>query len=140
LSAGRGTRRERVVGRDARARHRSLQHTFANPFERQIMVSVRRLQDMNVRRLVLDVDKAVIKPSVTELAEAISQVAGVEAVNITVTEIDIETVGFNVTVEGQNLSYPDLERAIEGTGAVVHSIDQLVAGSRLLEEIKRVRT
>ena len=95
---------------------------------------------MNVRRLVLDVDKAVIKPSVTELAEAISQVAGVEAVNITVTEIDIETVGFNVTIEGQNLSYPDLERAIEGTGAVVHSIDQLVAGSRIVEEVKRVRT
>jgi hypothetical protein len=58
---------------------------------------------MNIRRLVLDVDKAVAKPTVTELAEAICQVAGVEAVNITVTEIDIETVGFNVTVEGENI-------------------------------------
>jgi hypothetical protein len=67
-------------------------------------------------------------------------VAGVEAVNITVTEIDIETVGFNVTIEGQNLSYEMLVKAIEHTGAVVHSIDQLVAGERIVEEIRRVRT
>jgi hypothetical protein len=94
---------------------------------------------LNIRRLVLDVDKAVAKPTVTELAEGIFAVAGVEAVNITVTEIDIETVGFNVTIEGERISYPDLVQAIERTGAAVHSIDQLVAGSRIVEEIKRGR-
>lgn len=94
---------------------------------------------LNIRRLVLDVDKAVASPSVTELAEAICGVEGVEAVNITVTEIDIETVGFNVTIEGERISYPDLVQAIEHTGAAVHSIDQLVAGSRIVEEIKRGR-
>jgi len=95
---------------------------------------------MNVRRLVLDVDKAVARPTVTELAEAICQVAEVEAVNIAVTETDIEAVGFNVTVEGERISYSDLVQAIEHTGAVVHSIDQLVAGSQIVEEIKRGRT
>jgi len=98
------------------------------------------MNGMNIRRLVLDVDKAVARPAVTELAEAICQVAGVEAVNITVTEIDIETVGFNVTIEGEHISYPDLVQAIEHTGAAVHSIDQLVAGERIVEEIKRGRT
>ncbi len=97
-------------------------------------------ETLNIRRLVLDVDKAVARPAVTELAEAICQVEGVEAVNITVTEIDIETVGFNVTVEGEHISYPDLVQAIEHTGAAVHSIDQLVAGDRIVEEIKRGRT
>jgi hypothetical protein len=95
---------------------------------------------MNIRRLVLDVDKAIAKPSIPDLAEAISAVAGVEALNVTVTEIDIETVGFNVTIEGQNLSYESIVRAIEHTGAVVHSIDQLVAGERLVEEVRRGRT
>jgi len=95
---------------------------------------------MNIRRLVLDVDKAIAKPSIPDLAEAISAVAGVEALNVTVTEIDIETVGFNVTIEGQNLSYERIARAIEHTGAVVHSIDQLVAGERLVEEVRRGRT
>jgi len=94
---------------------------------------------MNVRRLVLDVDKAVERPTLVDLAEAISKVAGVEAVNLTVTEIDIETVGFNVTIEGENLSYEALVEAIEHIGAVVHSIDQLVAGNRIVEEIKRAR-
>jgi hypothetical protein len=95
---------------------------------------------MNIRRLVLDVDKAIAKPSIPDLAEAISAVAGVEALNVTVTEIDIETVGFNVTIEGQNLSYERIARAIEHTGAVVHSIDQLVAGERIVEEVRRGRT
>ena len=94
---------------------------------------------MNVRRLVLDVDKAVERPTLVDLAEAISKVVGVEAVNLTVTEIDIETVGFNVTIEGDNLSYDALVEAIEHIGAVVHSIDQLVAGNRIVEEIKRGR-
>jgi hypothetical protein len=94
---------------------------------------------MNIRRLVLDVDKAIARPSIPELAEAISSVAGVEGVNITVTEIDIETVGFNVTIEGQHLAYEAIVRAIERTGAVVHSIDQLIAGERAVEEVRRGR-
>ncbi len=56
------------------------------------------MNGMNIRRLVLDADKAVAKSTVTGLAEAICGVAGVEAVNITVTEIDIETVGVDVTI------------------------------------------
>lgn len=94
---------------------------------------------VNIRRLVLDVDKAISRPTMLELAEAISSVAGVEGFNITVTEIDIETVGMDVTLEGENLDYPALVKAMEGTGAVVHSIDQLVAGNRMVERIKRER-
>lgn len=94
---------------------------------------------MNIRRLVLDVDKAVIRPSLIDLAAAIERVEGVQGVNVTVTEIDIETVGSEVTVEGENINYSALVEAIESTGAVVHSIDQLVCGSRIVERIKRER-
>ena len=38
------------------------------------------------------------------------------AVNITVTDIDIETVGMEVTIEGQNIDVGDLIRTIENTG------------------------
>jgi uncharacterized protein len=95
---------------------------------------------MNIRRLVLDVDKAISRPALTEIAEALSEVKGVEAVNITVTEIDIETVGMDITVEGEELDYPTIEKAIEHSGAVVHSIDQLVCGSRMVEHVKRERS
>jgi len=47
---------------------------------------------MNIRRLLLDVDKAFARPSGLEIAQAIDGCTGVEAVNITVGEIDMETV------------------------------------------------
>jgi uncharacterized protein len=56
-----------------------------------------------------------------------------------VTDIDVETVEMDVTLEGEQLDYPALVKAIEGTGAAVHSIDQLVFGNRLVERIKRQR-
>lgn len=94
---------------------------------------------MNIRRLVLDVDKAMARPSLIEIGEAISACPGVAALNITVGEIDVETIGMDVTIEGEELDYEQICRAIENTGAVVHSIDQLVAGSRLIESVRRIR-
>ena len=94
---------------------------------------------MNIRRLVLDVDKAIAQPDLIEVAQAIDDVPGVESCNITVTEIDIETVGMEVTVEGTSIDHGRLVAAIESAGAVVHSIDELAAGERLVERIARER-
>jgi hypothetical protein len=94
---------------------------------------------MNIRRLLLDVDKALARPSVLEIAEAIAKVPHVEGLNITVTDIDTETLGMDVTIEGSNLDYDALVAAIEETGAVVHSIDEIVAGERIVERIPRSR-
>lgn len=94
---------------------------------------------MNIRRLVLDIDKAITRPTLLEIGEAIEKVDGVAGFNITVTEIDIETVGMDVTIEGEQIDYELLVKAIEETGAVVHSIDQLVAGSKVVERVKRER-
>lgn len=94
---------------------------------------------MNIRQLLLDVDKAVARPSLTEIAEALDGCRGVEAVNITVEEIDIETVGMNVTVEGAEMDYDEIVQAIESTGAVVHSLDQIAIGDRIIQRIARVR-
>jgi hypothetical protein len=70
------------------------------------------VQIVNIRRLVLDVDKAINRPTLIELAAAIEGADGVEGFNITVTEIDIETVGMDVTVEGEAIDYPGLCKAI----------------------------
>jgi hypothetical protein len=58
---------------------------------------------MNIRRVVLDVDMSVKRPTLVELAQAISLCVGVEAVNITVEEIDFEIIGMDVTIEGVQL-------------------------------------
>jgi hypothetical protein len=94
---------------------------------------------MNIRRLVLDVDKAVSRPSVVDIARAIEEFPGVKGVNVTVTEIDIETVGMEVTIEGEHLDYDALVKSIDATGAVVHSVDEVVSGSKIVERVARKR-
>lgn len=94
---------------------------------------------MNVRRMVLDVDKAADRPSIPDIAEAITSCAGVEACNVTVEEIDVETVGMNVTIEGSGLDFEQIRTAIERTGAAVHSLDQLIVGDRIIENVPRTR-
>ncbi len=92
---------------------------------------------MNIRRLILDVGKGLNRPSLLELSEAISSVKGVEGVNISVTEIDMETMGTNITIEGANMNFEEIVKRIDATGAVVHSVDEIAVGSRLVENIRR---
>ncbi|WP_281154361.1 DUF211 domain-containing protein [Streptomyces sp. HYC2] len=94
---------------------------------------------MPIRRLVLDMDKAISEPDLPQVARAIEEAPGVDAVNISVTEIDIETVGTDVTNAGDGIDVEAVIGAIERTGAVVHSVDQVVAGKYVLERSERVR-
>lgn len=94
---------------------------------------------MNLRRVLLDVDKARTRPDMIEIVTAIEAVPGVQAVNLTVCEIDVETVGMEVTVVGEHIAYEALLAAINDTGAVVHSTDELVAGAYIVERVERAR-
>ncbi|KAA8922833.1 DUF211 domain-containing protein [Thermoplasma sp.] len=93
--------------------------------------------DLNIRRVVLDVDKGLNRPTLVELAAAIERVQGVEAVNIIVTEMDMETMGTNITVEGTNINYDELIETIENTGSAIHSVDEIAVGKRLIENVRR---
>jgi hypothetical protein len=94
---------------------------------------------MNIKRVMLDVDMAINRPGLAELAEAIEKVPGVDAVAMVVTEIDIQTIGLDVTVEGDGIELDQLVEAIDRTGAVSHSIDELAVGKRLIEARRRSR-
>ena len=98
-----------------------------------------RGEALNIRRLVIDVDKALKTPSLIEIADAIHRCGGVRASNITVTEVDQETIGTNITIEGDGLRYDEIVEAIERSGAVVHSLDQIVCGEKILEHVPRSR-
>ncbi|CAC12308.1 conserved hypothetical protein [Thermoplasma acidophilum] len=95
------------------------------------------MMDLNIRRVVLDVDKGLNRPTLVELAAAIEKVQGVEAVNIIVTEMDMETMGTNITVEGTNINYDELIETIENTGSAIHSVDEIAVGKRLIENVRR---
>jgi len=94
---------------------------------------------VKIRRVLLDVDKAIQRPEIIDIARAIDASPGVTGLNITVTEIDVQTIGMDVTVEGDGIDLDALFRAIESTGAVVHSIDELAAGDKIVAPIARER-
>ena len=88
---------------------------------------------MGLRRLVLDVLKPLKEPSIVDVAKELSRVEGVDAVNITVNEVDVETLSLTVVVEGDDIDFDKVKAILEEVGAAIHSIDQVVAGKRIIE-------
>ena len=86
-----------------------------------------------LRRLVLDVLKPLRDPAITEVALMLSKVRGVEGVNITVREVDVETLSLTVIIEGEDIDFEGVKRVLEEVGAAIHSIDQVVAGKKMVE-------
>ena len=89
----------------------------------------------NLKRVVLDVVKPSEVSSLTSLAEEIGEVPGVKSLNITVEEVDSKTEGLLVTVEGDQIDFKKLSEVIARTGAVVHSIDQVAGGEKIIEGV-----
>lgn len=86
-------------------------------------------------RVVLDILKPHI-PALPSFAMYLSDLEGVDGVNITLMEIDKDTENVKVTMEGSNLNYEKIREAVEQYGASIHSVDEVVAGKRLVEEVE----
>jgi len=86
-----------------------------------------------IRRLVLDVLKP-LEPSSIELAKKLSVVKGIEGVDIDVREVDRKVETVRITLEGEWLDFEKIEAALEKYGAVVHSIDRVTAGNRVIDK------
>ncbi|WFO74514.1 DUF211 domain-containing protein [Desulfurococcaceae archaeon MEX13E-LK6-19] len=91
-----------------------------------------------IKRVVLDVIIPKKGPSIVEIAEGLSKAEGVEAVNITVKEIDMETENIIVVIQGNNINFDEVTKLIEEIGGVIHSIDQVVAGEKIVEIPKEI--
>ena len=87
-----------------------------------------------IRRLVLDVLKP-HKPSVVEVSEALSHLEGVEGVNIIINEIDQQVENAKVIIVGISISFEDIQKKLEEFGATIHSIDEVAAGKKIVEEV-----
>ena len=68
-------------------------------------------------------------------AKYLSELRGVDGVNITLMEIDKETENIKVTMQGDDLNFDEITKAIEEYGGSIHSVDEVVAGSKLIEEV-----
>ena len=88
-----------------------------------------------IRRLILDVLKP-HKPNVVEVSEALSHLEGVEGVNIIINEIDQQVENAKVIVAGIAINFEEIQEKLEEFGATIHSIDEVAAGKRIVEEVK----
>lgn len=82
---------------------------------------------------MLDVLKP-LDPTIIELAQHLSGLPGVEAVNISIYEIDRRVENAKITIEGANILYESVVQTIQENGGTVHSIDEVVAGKMIIED------
>jgi len=86
-----------------------------------------------IRRLVLDTLKP-HEPSIIALADQLSELEGVSAVNISIYEMDRKVENAKITIEGEHISYPGVFELIEELGGAIHSIDEVVAGKMIIDD------
>jgi hypothetical protein len=74
-------------------------------------------------------------PSIIEVAERLSCLEGITGVNISLEEVDAETDSIKITIEGSNINYSKVKKEISDCGAVIHSIDGVSAGMKIIDEV-----
>jgi len=86
-----------------------------------------------VKRLILDALKPLRNPGIEELALALESIPGVEAVNITVKEFDVDSVTLIIAIEGENIDVSKVRKKLDEYGVAIHGVDQIIAGRRVIE-------
>lgn len=86
-----------------------------------------------IKRLVLDVLKP-HEPTIIELANDLGDVDNVDGVNLSLYEVDQQTENVKITIEGTDINYNMVTHVIENLGGVIHSVDEIVAGKKIVEE------
>jgi hypothetical protein len=97
-----------------------------------ILKEERALSD--IKRLVLDVLKP-HHPSIIELSRRLSRMSGVVGVNCTLDEVDQDTESLKITIEGSAINYEKVIETIRECGAVIHSVDSVSTGKKLVEPV-----
>ena len=82
----------------------------------------------HIKKIVLDVLKP-HKPTILELARAITEHNGSCTVNIKVVEIDDKTETLELMVQGDDINLDLISEKIHELGGSVHSIDEVEVSS-----------
>jgi hypothetical protein len=88
-----------------------------------------------IKLLILDVLKP-HNPTIVQISKQLSDLKGVMGVNCMLEEVDQETESIKITIEGTNINFDEVEKTIEAMGAVIHSIDGVSAGKKLIGEVE----
>ncbi|AFZ70017.1 hypothetical protein Calag_0235 [Caldisphaera lagunensis DSM 15908] len=88
-----------------------------------------------LRRLVLNITKPIKGPSIIDVAKSIASLSGIDGVNVTVKELDVETATLNITIEGEDISFDKVENVLESLECVIQSIDQVITGKKVVDKL-----
>ena len=91
-----------------------------------------------IRRLVLDTLKP-HDPSIIELADQLSDLDGISAVNISIYEMDRKVENAKITIEGESISYDIVSELIEEMGGAIHSVDEVAAGRHIIDDAETLQ-
>jgi len=86
---------------------------------------VDKLSEPKIKNLVLDVLKP-HSPPLPEFASFLTELDGVEKVEVTLVEMDEKTESLKVVLSGSAIEYEDLKEHVGKQGAVIHSVDHVV--------------
>jgi len=89
----------------------------------------------DIKRLVLDVLKP-HNPSIIDVCNKLADLKGISGVNCTLDEVDQETESIKITMEGHAIDFEAVQSTIIEVGAVIHSVDNVVSGKKLVDEVK----
>ena len=88
----------------------------------------------NIRRLVLDVLKP-HSPNMVDMANQLADLDGVDGVNLSLMEMDQKVENVKITCEGASINYEKVEEVVLQNGGSIHSLDEVSAGTNLIEEV-----
>jgi hypothetical protein len=91
-----------------------------------------------IRRLVLDTLKP-HDPSIIDLASQLSDLPGISAVNISIYEMDRKVENAKITIEGETIAYEVVTGLIEEMGGAIHSVDEVAAGMRIIDDAQTLQ-
>ncbi|MBN1248604.1 MAG: DUF211 domain-containing protein [Anaerolineae bacterium] len=91
-----------------------------------------------IRRLVLDTLKP-HDPSIIDLADQLSDLDGISAVNISIYEMDRKVENAKITIEGEAISYEIVSELIEELGGAIHSVDEVAAGRHIIDDAETLQ-
>mgnify|MGYP001594020916 FL=1 len=89
----------------------------------------------DIKRIILDVLKP-HRPSIVEMCLKLTAIKGVDGVNCTLDEVDQDTESVRITIEGPGIDFEKVEVTLRESGAVIHSVDSVSAGKKLVEDVK----
>ncbi|MFB6076158.1 MAG: DUF211 domain-containing protein [Candidatus Aenigmatarchaeota archaeon] len=89
-----------------------------------------------LKRLVLDVLKP-YEPDIAVFSEKLSEIEGLEGINVSLLEIDSEVENVKVTMQG-DLDYEKIKGKMKDLGASIHSVDEASSGELLVKEVETV--